>query len=230
MNTGERLVSMLEQTAEALGPKLLETSAFVGGCVVGLLITDEFTKEQVRSTDDVDLIVDVMNYAAYARLSHELRHRGFKESMQDDIQCRWRLGELIVDVMPTDEKILGFSNAWYAPAIESAIWFSLPSGNKIRIVSAPYFIATKIEAFKGRGNNDFFTSRDIEDIITLVDGREELGREVAEVGGALEEYISKSIGEFLEESDFEYAVESAVRSDAARAAVIFGRLDALATK
>lgn len=230
MNTSERLVSMLEQTAEALGPRLLETSAFVGGCVVGLLITDEFTKEQVRSTDDVDLIVDVMNYAAYARLSDELRSRGFKESMQDNIQCRWRLGELIVDVMPTDEKILGFSNGWYAPAIESAIWFSLPSGNKIRIVSAPYFIATKIEAFKGRGNNDYFTSRDIEDIITLVDGREELGSEVAEIGGALEGYISKSIGGFLDQSDFEYAVESAVRSDAARAAVIFGRLEALASK
>ncbi|ATQ73630.1 hypothetical protein CR152_03235 [Massilia violaceinigra] len=219
-----------EQTAEALGPALLETSAFVGGCVVGLLITDEFTKEQVRATDDVDLIVDVMNYAAYAKLSGELQKRGFKVSIQDDIQCRWRLGELIVDVMPTDEKILGYSNRWYAPAIESAIWFELPSTHRIRVVNAPYFVATKIEAFKGRGNNDFFTSRDIEDIITLVDGRETLLEEIAAIGGCFEKYVSSSIQEFLRENDFEYAVDSAVRSDTGRSTVIFDRFESLARK
>jgi hypothetical protein len=228
MNTQERLIAMLEETAAALGPKLLETSAFVGGCVVGLLITDEFTKEQVRATDDVDLIVDVMNYAAYAKLAEELRARGFKESMSDDIQCRWRLRELIVDVMPIDEKVLGFTNNWYAPAMASAVTFDLPSGCKVRIVSAPYFVATKIEAFRGRGGNDYLFSRDIEDIVTIVDGREELAVEVNEIGGQLKSYIAQALRQFLSERDFEYAVESAVKSDGERAEVIFSRLEALA--
>jgi hypothetical protein len=227
MNTLERLIEMLEQTADALGPTLREKSAFVGGCVVGLLITDDFTKEQVRATDDVDLIVDVMNYAAYARLSEELRQRGFKESMEDHIQCRWRLGDLIVDVMPTDDKILGYTNRWYSPAIESAISFKLPSSISIRVVSPPYFFATKIEAFHGRGDNDYLTSRDIEDIITLVDGRVELGQEIAAIGGELRTYIAASVREFFAHNDFEYAVQSAVRSDMARAEVIFNRLTVL---
>lgn len=230
MNTQERLIAMLEQTAEALGSQILSTSAFVGGCVVGLLITDVFTKEQVRATDDVDLIVDVMNYAAYAKLAEDLRRLGFKESMNDTVQCRWRLRELIVDVMPIDEKILGFTNKWYASAIESAVECNLPNGLTVRIVSAPYFVATKIEAFRGRGENDYLTSRDIEDIITIVDGREELAEEISAVGGALEAYISGAITEFLKVRDFEYAVESAVRSDRARAEVIFARLEALASK
>lgn len=218
---------MLEQTARALGQEILKTSAFVGGCVVGLLITDDFTREQVRATDDVDLIVDVLNYAAYAKLADELRVNGFKESMQDDIQCRWRLGDLIVDVMPTEEKILGFTNIWYRAAIESATWFELRDGSQIRVVSAPYFIATKIEAFKGRGNGDYLTSRDIEDIVTLIDGREGIVAEINAIGGALKDYVSKEMQKFLKEKDFEYAVESAVRSDGARAEVIFDRIAAM---
>lgn len=225
MNTQDRLMEMLAQTVEALGADIMGSSAFVGGCVVGLLLTDDFTKEQVRATDDVDLIVDILNFAAYTKFANELRRRGFKESMHDDIQCRWRLKELIVDVMPTNEKILGFTNKWYREAIESAVWFTLPSGAKIRIVSAPYFIATKIESFKGRGEGDFLTSRDIEDIITLVDGRETLGEEIAKIGGPLQGYIAEEIGKLLHEKDFEYAVESAVRSDMPRAEIIHERLN-----
>ena len=230
MKTNERLITMLEQTADALGAEILETSAFVGGCIVGLLLTDDFSKEQVRATDDVDLIVDVLNYAAYAKLSENLRNRGFKESMYEDVQCRWRLGELIVDIMPTDERILGFTNKWYAKASESAVWHELPSGNRIRIVSAPYFLATKVEAFKGRGEGDYLTSRDIEDIVTLVDGREELIVEIVQIGEPLITYLRESISEFIKNGDFEYAVQSAVKSDAGRADVIFSRFEELALK
>ena len=52
--------AMLRRVAEALGEELREQVAFVGGCTTGLLLTDPFTREQVRSTDDVDLIVSVM--------------------------------------------------------------------------------------------------------------------------------------------------------------------------
>lgn len=224
MNIQDRLVFMLEQTAEALGDSILETSAFVGGCVVGLLVTDSFTREQVRATDDVDLIVDVLNFAEYRQLASTLRARGFKESMLDNITCRWRLGEIIVDVMPTDEKILGFTNVWYQSAIASAQPHQLPSGKTIRLVSAPYFIATKMEAFKGRGENDFLTSRDIEDIITIIDGREELAQEIAEAEPDLRMYVSTGLRSYLGQKDFEYAIESAVRSDRARVDVIHERL------
>lgn len=227
MNTEQRLIEMLTQVAEALGPEILETSAFVGGCVVGLLLTDDFTKEQVRATDDVDLIVDIVSFGDYVKLAADLRKRGFRESMEDNITCRWRLGEVIVDVMPTNEKILGFTNRWYKPAIGCAISHELPGQQKIRIVSPPYFIATKIEAFRGRGENDYLTSRDIEDIITLVDGREELSEEIPNIGDELRNYIADAFKTFLSEKDFEYAVESAVKSDLDRAQIILDRFKAL---
>jgi hypothetical protein len=39
-------------------------------------------------------------------------------------------------------------------------------------------LATKIEAFNGRGHEDFLGSRDFGDMISLIDGREELVAEV----------------------------------------------------
>jgi len=51
-------------------------------------------------------------------------------------------------------------------------------GIEIRIASAPHFLATKVEAFLGRGNNDFMGSADMEDIITIIDGRTEIIQEI----------------------------------------------------
>ena len=44
------------------------------------------------------------------------------------------------------------------------------------MVTAPYFMATKIEAFYGRGGDDFLGSHDMEDIITVIDGRPDNGK------------------------------------------------------
>ena len=73
--------------------------------------------------------------------------------------------------MPTDTIILGFGNKWYAPAAEKTDLVQLPSGKSIRMVSAPYFLITKLEAFDGRGKGDYLASHDIEDLIAVLDGR-----------------------------------------------------------
>src|ERR1700682_5225818 len=49
---------------------------------------------------------------------------------------------------------------------------------EIRVVTAAFFVATKLEAFKGRGKGDFFGSRDLEDLISVVDGRATLVAEI----------------------------------------------------
>ena len=56
----------------------------------------------------------------------------------------------------------------------------LSVGPEIRIVTAPYFLATKLEAFKGRGKGDFLGSHDLEDFVSVVDGREALLLEIRE--------------------------------------------------
>jgi len=55
----------------------------------------------------------------------------------------------------------------------------LQTGLHIRVVTAPYFLATKLEAFRGRGRDDYANSHDLEDLLTVIDGRETLVQEVA---------------------------------------------------
>lgn len=73
---------MIQQVADALGLALCKQMAFVGGCTTGLMLPDDFTKEQVRHTDDVDLIIHVVNYPSYLTLKQELSERGFKEVLE----------------------------------------------------------------------------------------------------------------------------------------------------
>ncbi len=51
---------MITLVAEALGDELLTKVAFVGGCTTGLLVTDAISKESIRYTNDVDLIINVI--------------------------------------------------------------------------------------------------------------------------------------------------------------------------
>lgn len=221
--------SMLIEVARALGPDLLKRMTFVGGCTTGLLLTDEVTREQVRHTDDVDLIVHVISYAGYSALQEELQRRGFKieaPSDDDDIPiCAMKLNELRVDIMPDDESILGFSNQWYKAAMENALPFVLHEEIAIRLVSPVYFIATKLEAWLGRGKGDALTSRDIEDIINLIDGREELLDEVIIAPASVKNYIGKQLKVLLEDINFEYAVSSQCWNSPHREQVIFERIE-----
>jgi hypothetical protein len=59
----------------------------------------------------------------------------------------------IVDVMPPIESVLGFSNRWYPMAIETAQRDGV-AGHNVRMVMPALFVATKLEAFHGRGGHD----------------------------------------------------------------------------
>ncbi|BBI50690.1 hypothetical protein HORIV_31110 [Vreelandella olivaria] len=88
-------------------------------------------------------------------------------------------------------------------------------------------MATKLEAYKGRGNNDPLESHDLEDILNLVDGRPELLDEIRLVDAALQDYIAKELSQLLEDENFAYAVQSQAR-DPGREEVLFERLEMLA--
>jgi hypothetical protein len=105
-------LELLEIAAEKLRP-LLHEVVFVGGCVTGLLVTDAGAAP-VRRTYDVDVIAEIASYADYAIFSERLRTIGFiEETTEGAPLCRWRHTGLILDVMPLDARILGFSNRWY---------------------------------------------------------------------------------------------------------------------
>lgn len=163
-------LELLELAAERLQPLLAEI-AFVGGCATGLLIDDPGAAP-VRATNDVDVIAEIGSYAEYAVFSERLRALRFQEDTRDGAPlCRWTDDLLTLDVMPLNAQVLGFSNRWYPGALRTASRVHLPSGLAIRAISAPYFLGTKLEAFRGRGKGDYFASRDLEDFIAIVDGR-----------------------------------------------------------
>lgn len=227
MKAYNQLHEMLIMVARALGEDLLKEVVFLGGCTTGLLLTDNVSKEAVRYTDDVDLITHVIGYSGWANFQTKIKARGFKESMEDNIACRMRLNGLIVDFMPDDEKILGFSNRWYTAALDNATNHDLTDELTIQLISPIFFVATKLEAYKGRGNNDPLQSNDIEDILNVFDGRPELVDEIKQGSEKIQKYISAEFSKLLEQPEFEYAVQSTAQGQADREELIFKRLEAV---
>lgn len=171
LNPNDMNVLQLERVARSLGPELCDQFAFVGGAVAGLLITDP-ANPMIRPTEDVDVVADVRALSDYHRLEKALRKRGFVQDMRAESPiCRWRVEGVVVDVMPTDANILGFSNRWYPLCVQTAQAVALPNGLSVRLVPAPVFIGTKLEAFYGRGGGDYLFSHDMSDIVSVVDGR-----------------------------------------------------------
>src|SRR3546814_8526016 len=96
--------------------------------------------------------------------------------------------------MPDDASILGFGNRCYADALRAADDHVLPGGTIIRVVAPAYFLGTKLEAFRGRGNGDPLASRDVEDILNVVDGRAGLVEEVRLAPPALRRSEERRVG------------------------------------
>ena len=192
---------MIKQVAERLGP-LRPKVVFLGGSATGFHITDK-AEPEIRTTKDVDIIVEVASRADYHRLEKTLRELGFFQKMQkDDPICRWYINDVIVDVMPTDEDILGFSNRWYLPAIKNSVTIELEPNLEIQIVTAPYFLGTKLDAFFGRGSGDYLASHDMEDIINFINGRVEVLEDIKNSEAELKDFIIKSLQGFLEDELF----------------------------
>lgn len=218
-------MQQLELVAKSLGELLAEVT-FVGGSTT-ILLVDEAAFGGVRQTEDVDIIVDVATYVEYQKLSARLREKGFKEDIGSKIICRWKLesagSSISLDVMPDSEKILGFSNRWYADAIENANIETLPSGTEIRVVSPAHFLATKLEAFAGRGKGDYLGSRDIEDIVFVLENRTDMMRELFESNEELKKYFSRQAKELKNEKFLNILPGLVADSDSVR--MIINNLD-----
>ena len=205
--------ALFQSVVRLLAP-VLDELVFVGGCMTGLFITDP-AASGIRPTKDVDAIVDVASYSKYAALADRLRAIGLAEDTTEGAPlCRWRHGALIVDVMPTDASVLGFSNRWYPDAVETASTIEV-AGHRVRIVTPVLFIAIKLEAFRGRGSGDVVASHDLEDIIAVLDGRPEIVSDVAAASSKVRDYIAAEIRALLDDRDFIEALPGFLLPDAA---------------
>lgn len=203
---------MLERAARELAP-FIDEVAFVGGATIALWITDQAAPEP-RVTKDVDLVVEVASRAGWYRFEERLRAHGLRNDSSSRVICRWRAGspgdELLIDLMPGDASILGFENRWQRPTLEHAEILPLPSGQRIRAITPPYLLATKLEAWSGRGGGDHLRSHDLEDVIRLVDGRAEIIEEVGDVSDDLRSFLSREIAALLDQPRFLDAIDGTV--------------------
>ncbi len=168
-------ITRIRAVSNALG-NLRDEVVFIGGATVSLY-ADRMAPE-VRPTDDVDILLEIATLTQFAKVEERLRAAGFKNDTTAKFMGRYLLGGFIVDVMPTEKKILGFVNRWYAEGYRTAIEYDIDGQNPIRIFTAPYFIAAKLEAFNNRGKGDGRTSTDFEDIVFVVENRRAIWQEM----------------------------------------------------
>lgn len=205
-------VAALRQIALALGP-LVDEVVFVGGAAAPLIISD-LGSDGIRPTDDIDVIVEASSRSAYARLEARLRDLGFLHDTSEGAPiCRFVHDGIPLDVMPTDPAILGFSNRWYGYALASEQRVALPNGPEVRVANAVAFVATKLEAFRSPGREhagDVLASRDLEDIVTVLDGRPTFAVEFGAAPEDVRAFLRAAFSDVLADATFVAGVEGLV--------------------
>jgi len=182
-------IGALRAVAERLNPIGLNY-AFTGGAVVNLLLDDpDFAP--ARPTKDVDVIVELVSGGDYSKVETALREAGFLNDVNGPI-CRWHLGKLIVDIMPTRGERYGLNTQWFAEALETSSILEY-AHTELRVVSPLGLLVTKYLTFMERGEGDFFASHDLEDFITVIDGRAEVVSEINEASADFRSYLIQGI-------------------------------------
>lgn len=167
--------------------ELKEKVVFVGGATISLYPDRPILEP--RPTYDVDVIIEILNYIDRAKLEKKLRAIGFAHDIESGFTCRYIIQGIIVDIMPTNDSSIGFTNKWYSEGFKEAVEYKIDERNVIQILAAPYFIATKLEAFKGRGGCDGRTSQDFEDIIYVLENREIIWEEIINSKQTVKDYL-----------------------------------------
>ena len=131
-------------------------------------------------TDDVDVIIEVVAGVRHSSTEAKLRKLNFEHDMTPGApMCRWKLGAITVDIMPVEGNFMGLDTQYFKEALETVALCNV-GGTPLRLISPVAFLVTKYAAFTGRGKGDYYGSRDLEDFITIIDGRshivEEIGR------------------------------------------------------
>jgi len=167
--------------------ELKDKVVFVGGSTVGFY--SDTPQIEARPTDDVDLVIEILNYADHVKIDAVLRSIGFINDSNSSNIARYLYKGITVDVLPTSGENLGINTKWYLEGFKNAVVFEIDKSHPIRIFTAPYFLATKFEAFKDRGKGDGRTSQDFEDIVYILEHRKFVWDEIANSTVEIREYL-----------------------------------------
>ncbi len=206
MSDAQKCTELLTLVAQAM-KDLRDQVVFIGG-ITTFAYLDSPVALEVRPTEDVDCTVEVTNLLAYKQLETKLMSLGFKhDTSRGAPTCRWTIYGVKVDVMPTEEKILGFSNRWYPRGIANKIAYTLKSTEVIYLFSLPYFIASKLEAYHSRGHGDPRTSTDIEDILLILDGAKTVEHAILKASPEIQMFLGQSFSGLFKTNLFNETIE-----------------------
>lgn len=189
--------------AQALGT-LNEKVVYVGGAVVSFYI-DDTSAEDVRPTKDIDITMEIASLGELEKIREELIRKGFYQSSEDNVICRFRYEDIKVDVMST--KAIGWApaNPWFKLGFQHLIEFEIDEV-VIKCLSLPYYLATKFTAFYDRGSKDPRTSHDFEDIVYILNYRTNLVELIKTTNDDVKEYLKKCFHDILNDSTKQEAI------------------------
>lgn len=185
---------IIKKIALALGD-LNEQVVYVGGATVGLYINDP-AADDVRPTKDVDISLSIASIAELEQVREGLNKKGFTQTADDNVICRFRYDDVKVDVMNTKAIAWAPANPWFGPGF--VLRESLEIGEqRIYILPLPYFLAAKFAAYNDRGKNEPRTSHDFEDIVYVIDNRTTIVKQLLNAPNDVKSFLREEFSMIL---------------------------------
>ncbi len=186
-------IKLVAEVANAL-KELLPQMVFVGGATISLY-TDDISADDIRPTGDIDMAIQLSGFAEWAKIQERLSQLGFNPYPEGHAICSYLYKKISVDIMPAEDGPIGKSNSWYKPGFDYLKKVTIEN-EEIKILSAPYFLATKFEAFRDRGS-DYRTSHDFEDIIYVIDNRTTIVEEILAADDTVKSYLKNELSKII---------------------------------
>jgi len=181
---------VIQRVANALG-ELNDQVIYVGGATVSLYINDP-AADDVRPTKDIDISIRVASVAHLEEIREELIAKGFIQTADSKVICRFKLDDILVDVMATKPVGWAPANPWFEEGFNNLQKVDI-DGIAIQIMPLAYFLASKFVAHSDRGGKDPRFSHDFEDIVYILDNRTDWHDVIANETGKVKPFILEQL-------------------------------------
>lgn len=164
---------------------------------------------EARLTDDVDLLFDLKQPV----LAMELDNRRFKAVRGPNV-ARYKIAGENVDVVPTDGAV--GASRWLADV--HALARPSPAAPEVRVVDPIAFLVLKLEAFEDprrENHGDLLASRDIEDVVLVLRGVDDVLDELRKGRSVLHDTARDGLRRLFNSVDSASWVEAHIERDAA---------------
>jgi len=200
-------MAVVAEVAEGL-QELREHMVFIGGAMISVY-TDDPAADEIRPTSDIDLTVNLGDsYNNLVKTEERLRELEFYPDPEGHSICSYKYKNIAIDIMPAEDSPIGVSNSWYKPGFKYLQQIALKDGLEINVLSAPYFLATKFEAFEDRGGGvDYYGSHDFEDIVYVLDNRTTIVEEIQQADDTVRGFLIENLQKLMADRQAEVYLE-----------------------